>query len=83
MGPFAGHFTWTKNGGEAESAMWKPGEPNNSGDCVRLVRYYPVFDTNTVDLGQHYLADHLCTKTYRPFCEKPSCELNCTVCVSV
>ncbi|KAK6191621.1 hypothetical protein SNE40_003264 [Patella caerulea] len=54
-------YEW-KTGTSPVTSMWVTGEPNNSGNCVRLK---PLMGE-----GEHKLADHMCTQTYRHICEK-------------
>ncbi|KAK6191620.1 hypothetical protein SNE40_003263 [Patella caerulea] len=42
------------------TSMWSRGEPNHTGDCVRL----------KPTSGKHQLADHPCTNRYHYICEK-------------
>ncbi|KAK7111046.1 hypothetical protein V1264_014828 [Littorina saxatilis] len=68
------NFTWSNAGTQPDAEMWKADEPNLTGTCARLVRYFDTSSsaTGVVDLGLLQLADHPCTNQYRPFCEKPA-----------
>ncbi|KAK7477578.1 hypothetical protein BaRGS_00031183 [Batillaria attramentaria] len=63
-----GNFTWS-DGSEAAASLWVEGEPNQTGDCVRLVRNY---DDPSKEMDKHRLADNGCDFNYRPLCEKPA-----------
>lgn len=76
-GSFAA-YKWTTAGSAPEAWMWMENEPNNSGNCVRLIRYtdYTVIgignSIQTIDPGLFYLADNNCYATISVLCEKPS-----------